>query len=170
MNQSAIAALLTPTKGQTSDKRIWGIPLAGVWKPFFTATNVAGDTAISKEALGAPVRLAREKDGTPKLSKTGKPVMRVVKELSDHVRTVRENFSYGLLAYAANVQKEHADEFKAMVTACDKAGEPIVQKDYEDFAAFVAEACATPAEAPVDNAPAAAEAATPNPERELAVV
>ncbi len=64
-----VAALLQPLKNTQGDRRVWSIPLNGVWIPFFTATNVAGETAIPAEALGAPVRLQREQDGTPKFRK-----------------------------------------------------------------------------------------------------
>ena len=40
-----------------------------------------GDTAIPSEALGAPLRLGYNKDGTVKFSNSGKPVIRVAKEL-----------------------------------------------------------------------------------------
>ena len=60
-----ISALLQPRPERAADRRVWSIPVFGVWVPFFTATNTAGETHLSAEALGAPVRLAREKDGTP---------------------------------------------------------------------------------------------------------
>ena len=117
---------------------MWSIPLQGVWIPFFTATNTAGETAIDAETLGAPLRLQREKDGTPRFSKTGRPVIRVVKELSDQIRIVRENFAFGLLSYADTVQKARPKEYKAQVDASRKAGEPITQKDAVDLAEYLA--------------------------------
>ena len=100
-----VSALLKPAPGRGSDRRVWSIELQGVWIPFFTATNTAGETAIPHEALGAPLRLQREQDGTPRFTKSGRPVIRVVKELSDQIRIVRDNFSYGLLQYAGNILK-----------------------------------------------------------------
>ena len=149
-----ISALLQPMPGRGTDRRAWSIPLQGVWIPFFTATNTAGETAIPAEAMGAPLRLIRQPDGTPKFSQTGRPVIRVVKELSDQIRIVRENFTAGLLSYTETVRKSMPDEFKAQVEAAHKAGEPIAQKDVSDLdeylelvkAAAVAEAEAAVAE------------------------
>ena len=76
---SYISALLKPMPCKGTDRRAWSIPLQGVWIPFFTATNTAGETAIAAEALGAPLRLQRNPDGTPKFGNTGRPVIRVVK-------------------------------------------------------------------------------------------
>src|SRR3990172_923337 len=81
-----IAALLQPRPERAADRKSWSIPVFGVWLPFFTATNVAGETHISQETLGAPVRLAREKDGAARMGDNGRPVLRLVKELSDQVR------------------------------------------------------------------------------------
>ncbi|MEK7994109.1 MAG: hypothetical protein AAB403_09930 [Planctomycetota bacterium] len=154
-----IKTLLKPPAAQpSSDRRVWSVPLGGVWIPFFTATNVAGETAISADVLGAPLRLAREQDGVPKFSSKGKPVIRVVKELADQVKIVRENFVAGLVNYAASVQKAMPDEYKAQVEAAHKAGEPIVQKDSADLTAYM--------EALAEAANAAAPQAT-EPEREL---
>ncbi|MEE9203288.1 MAG: hypothetical protein V3U31_08850, partial [Dehalococcoidia bacterium] len=139
--------------------RAWSIPVTGVWLPFFTATNAAGETALAAEVLGAPMRLAREKDGTPKFSTTGRPVVRVVKDLSDQIRIVRENFAAGLMAYADTIRKGMAAEYKAQVEAATKAGEPIARKDIDDLHAYLeaqAEAAApTPAPEP-DKEPVAA--------------
>ena len=133
-----ISTLLQPMAERGSDRRAWSIPLQGVWLPFFTATNTQGETAIHAEVLGAPLRLVREKDGTPRFSKTGRPVIRVVKELSDQIRIVRENFTYGLLSYADTIQKARPKEYKAQVEASRKAGEPIAQKDAVDLATYLA--------------------------------
>ncbi len=128
-----IKNLLKPPASQpSSDRRVWSIPLAGVWLPFFVATNTVAETAIAADVLGAPLRLAREQDGTPKFSSKGKPVVRVVKELADQVRLVRENFVAGLMQYAASVQKAMPDEYKAQVEVTRKAGIPIVEIGYED--------------------------------------
>jgi hypothetical protein len=131
-----ISALVKPLPGRGSDRRAWSIPLAGVWLPFFTATNTAGETAIEAEALGAPLRLQYEKDGTPKFSQNGKPVIRIVKELADQIRIVRENFMAGLLSYAQTVRKTMPGEFKAQVEAAQKAGETITTKDAAALTAY----------------------------------
>ena len=88
-----------------------------------------GDTAIPSEALGAPLRLGYNKDGTVKFSNAGKPVIRVAKELSDSVRMVRENFVAGLQAYANGVATENPDGFKAQIAKSVEAGMPIITRD-----------------------------------------
>lgn len=135
---SYISTLLQPVGGPSADRRVWSIPIAGVWQPFFTATNTAGETAIAPEVLGAPLRLMKDKDGTPKFSSTGRPVIRVVKELSDQIRMVRENFVNGLLGYADMVRKSMADQFKAQIEASRKAGEPIIAQDAQVLQDYIA--------------------------------
>ncbi len=133
-----ITALLQPIPGRSSDRRVWSIPLAGVWQPFFTATNAAGETAVPADALGHPLRLALEKDGTPKFSSTGRPVFRVAKELAEQVRIVKDNFVAGLMAYTDTVSKGMAAQYKAQVEAAMKAGEPLAQKDADTLADAIA--------------------------------
>ena len=142
-----ISALLQPRPERTADRRSWSIPVFGVWVPFFTATNTEGQTRISHEALGAPVRLAREKDGSARIADNGRPVLRLVKELSDQVRLVRENFQAGLLSYAENVQRAMPDAYKAQAEAARKKGEVIYQMDARVLAEALAVAERAEAEA-----------------------
>jgi hypothetical protein len=133
-----ITALLQPIPGQATDRKVWSIPLAAVWQPFFTATNAAGETAVPADALGHPLRLAVEKDGTPKFSTSGRPVFRVAKELADQVRIVRDNFVAGLMAYTDTVSKGMAAQYKAQVEASIKAGQPLAEKDTNTMADYIA--------------------------------
>ena len=99
-----IKSLLLPNGSKPRGRRVWSIDLETVWLPFFTATNAMGDTAIAHDALGAPLRLAYEADGSVKFSpRNGKPIVKVAKELQTTVRLVRENFAAGLLTYAHGV-------------------------------------------------------------------
>ncbi len=125
-----IKALVTPKaqKAGTS-RRVWSIDLETVWLPFFTATNTMGDTAIPHDALGAPLRLGYNKDGTVKFSLSGKPVIRVAKDLSDTVRMVRDNFTAGLMAYANGVITENPEAYKAEIAKSYEAGKPITARD-----------------------------------------
>ena len=124
-----IKALLKPNGSKPQGRRVWSIDLESVWLPFFLATNTMGDTALSAEALGAPLRLAYDPDGTPKFSKTGRPVVRVVKEVAESVRLIRENFVASLAAYTHGVAKGSPDGYKAQVLAAQTAGQPIVDHD-----------------------------------------
>ena len=124
-----IKSLLMPNGQKPAGRKVWSIDLELVWLPFFMATNLMGDTAISHEALGAPLRLSYNPDGTVKFTKSGRPQVKVVKELSDSIRTVRENFTATLTNYAGGVFNSNPDEYKALVSAIRQAGEPIVQRD-----------------------------------------
>ncbi len=132
-----VSALLMPHAESKSDKRVWSVPLLGVWVPFFTATNAAGETDIASDVLGAPIRLQKNQDGTPKFSKNGKPVLRTVKELSDQIRLVRDNFTFGLMAYAENVRKTMPAEYKAQVEAAETAGAPIIKGDGDTLTRYL---------------------------------
>ena len=160
-----ISALLQPTPQRGTDRRVWSIPLGGVLIPFFTASNATGETAIPAESLGCPLRLVREKDGTPKFSPTGRPLVRVVKDIADQVRIMRDNFISGLMAYTDTVRKGMPDQFKAQVAANRTAGDPLALKDAGDLADYLADLMAkTDAPAPSDNGHGVAQA---QPEREL---
>src|SRR3989304_1704464 len=124
-----VSALLMPHAESKSDRRVWSVPLLAVWVPFFTATNVAGETNIASDVIGAPIRLQKNQDGTPKFSKNGKPVLRTARELSDQIRLVRDNFTFGLMAYTENIRKTMPAEYKAQGEAAENAGAPIIKGD-----------------------------------------
>ena len=144
-----IKALLKPNGSKPQGRRVWSIDLESVWLPFFTTTNTMGDTALSAESLGAPLRLAYDKDGTPKFSQSGRPVVRVVKEVAESVRLIRENFVASLATYTHGVVAESPDGYKAQVLAAQEAGRPIVDHDKAALIAYMAQA---------DEAQAAAQA------------
>jgi hypothetical protein len=125
-----IKTLVKPN-GKGTGRRVWSIDLETVWLPFFTATNTMGDTAIPHEALGAPLRLAYNPDGSAKFSKSGRPVIRVVKEIGDSVRLVRENFIAGLQSYANTVITENTSAYKEQIKLAKEAGAPIIDHDKE---------------------------------------
>jgi hypothetical protein len=121
---------------------VWGIDLETIWLPFFTATNTMGDTAIPADAMGAPLRLGYNPDGSVKFSKTGRPVTKVVKDIADSVRLVKDNFTAGLMAYANGVIADNPDGYKAQVEMAREAGEPIIAKDRANLDKAMAEAVA----------------------------
>ncbi len=126
-----IKSLLKANNSRPQGRKVWSIDLETVWLPFFTATNTMGDTRIPHEALGAPLRLDYNDDGAVKFSKSGKPVIRVAKDISDNVKLVRENFVAGLQAYANTVITENTEAYKAEVAKAVEAGKPIVANDRE---------------------------------------
>jgi hypothetical protein len=136
-----IKALLLPTNGnKPRARRVWGIDLETIWLPFFTATNTMGDTAIPADAMGAPLRLGYNADGSVKFSKTGRPVTKVVKDIADSVRLVKDNFTAGLLAYANGVITDNPDGYKAQIELAREAGEPIIAKDRANLDKAIANA------------------------------
>ena len=88
-----------------------------------------GDTAIPNDALGAPLRLSYNQDGTAKFNKSGRPTIKVVKELADSIRTVRENFTAQLTSYAGQVIESKPEEYKELVEGAREAGQAIIAKD-----------------------------------------
>jgi len=125
-----IAMLLSPAPSKPQGRKVWSVDLETVWLPFFTASNVMGKTVIPPEAMGAPLRLAYGKDGLPKFNtNTGKPVIKVAKELSEGVKMVRENFIANLQHFSATVRKAEPDKYKAEVGASIEAGKPIREAD-----------------------------------------
>jgi len=135
-----IKSLLIPNNGnKPRSRRIWGIDLELVWLPFFLATNTQGDTAMPADALGSPLRLGYNADGSVKFSKTGRPVTKVAKDIADNVRLVKDNFTTGLLAYANGVITDNPDGYSAQVESARIAGEPIQTKDRANLNKAVAE-------------------------------
>jgi len=129
-----------PNGQKPRGRRVWSIDLESVWLPFFLSTNTVGDTAIPVDALGAPLRLAYNADGSVKFSKTGRPVTKVAKEVADSVRLVRDNFTAGLVAYAGSVIANKPEDYKAQVEQAREAGEPIIAKDRANLDKAIANA------------------------------
>ena len=131
-----VKTMLTPTLKKGGDKRAWSIPVSTTWVPFFTATNVKGLTTMEPDVLGAPLRLAKDKDGSIKFSKAGRPMTRVHPVLAEHVKVARENYEADLLNYAGNVAREMPKQYKAQVELAQRAAEPVtaqMDQDVEDF-------------------------------------
>jgi hypothetical protein len=83
------------------------------------------------------LRLAKDKDGSVKFSKAGRPILKVAVELNDQIRLVRENFISGLVTYANQVAKENPDGYKAEADACHEAGVPINEMAQADIQAAI---------------------------------
>ncbi len=166
-----IKSLFKPTTKTQSERKVWSIPLSTVLIPTLTATNAMGDTAIPHEALGCPLRLGYDKTGQVKFSQSGKPVIRVAKEISDAVRTMRENLVANLMDYTHNVITDHAEAYKAEVQLARIAGEPVYQLDKVNLDNAVKSRALAQAEAIAEAVRQAeavkAEAEVPTTEREL---
>jgi len=92
-----------------------------------------GDTAMPLDALGCPIRLGYDKDGSVKFGKTGRPVTRVAKPISDGVNLIRQNFVATLQQYADDVLTSKEKEFASVVELAHKAGQPIATHDAEQL-------------------------------------
>ena len=132
-----IKALLTPPTSGGSSRRAWSIDVESTWVPFFTATNVMGETTLPDEVLGAPIRLAKSPDGDVRFTKTGRPIMRVAPELNAQIGIVRENFVAGLQAYTGSVMEERPDAYGVQVAAQQAVGNPLTEQDGSDVLAAV---------------------------------
>jgi hypothetical protein len=128
-----ITTLLQPTASRPTGRRVWSIDLETVWVPFFTATNTVKATAIPSEALGAPLRLAYDKDGEVRFTKSGRPSLKVATEVAANVRMVRENFVANLQSFTGKVMGQEKDAYKAEVEAAQVAAQPIVAKMKDDL-------------------------------------
>lgn len=124
-----IKNLLMPTTKSTTDRRVWSIPLESVWLPFLTATNAMGDTAIPLDALGCPIRLAYDKDGSVKFSKSGRPVSKVAKPIADNVTLIKQNFVATLQQYTEEVAEKNQEDYAKQIEMATIAGKPIIAHD-----------------------------------------
>lgn len=124
-----IKSLLLPNSKSPRGRRVWSIDLETVWLPFLTATNTMGDTAIPLDALGCPIRLAYDKDGSVKFSKTGRPVSRVAKPIADSVTLIRQNFVANLEQYAEQVATDRQEDYAKQIEQATIAGKPIIAHD-----------------------------------------
>lgn len=135
---SYIKALLQPNGKKAPSRRVWSIDLETTWVPFFTATNVTGETTVPSEDLGAPLRLAKAKDGSVKFTQSGRPSLKVAPQLNSHITMVRENFVATLQAYTGKTMTELKDEYRAQVEAAQKAAIPIHQAQADAIAEALA--------------------------------
>jgi hypothetical protein len=143
-----IKALLAPTRSAKGSRCAWGVDVESVWVPFFTATNAMSETTIPDDVLGAPIRLAKDRDGEVRFGSSGRPVMQVHPELNSQIGIVRENFVAGLLAYTGSVMEERPDAYRERVEAQQAAAMPIVEADAKDIAAAEEKLRAQAASAP----------------------
>ena len=124
-----IKSLLLPNAKSPQGRRVWSIDLETVWLPFLTATNTMGDTAIPLDALGCPIRLAYDKDGSVRFSKSGRVVSKVAKPIADSVTLIRQNFVANLQQYSEQVATSRQEDYGKQVEMATIAGKPIIAHD-----------------------------------------
>jgi hypothetical protein len=108
-----------------------------VWVPYFTATNVREETELPDDVLGAPIRLAKTKDGEVRFDANGMPRMRVAPELNAQVNLVRENLVSAMMARVGITIEERPDEYRARVAAQQLAGEAVMNQQAHDVTVAV---------------------------------
>jgi hypothetical protein len=135
-NQNNYWVVEMMTKGDVAKKqesrKVWSIDLNTVLVPLMTATNAIGATSISREALGAPLRLSMDKkDGSVKFNSKGMPIFKVDPEITKVVTSMRENFIAGLVSQTQAIvtNPETADLYKAEAEAIAEIGAPIMAND-----------------------------------------
>lgn len=163
------SAIIAPPVARSMSRKAWSIDLNTVWVPWFTAHKTigsAGTEDISNAALGAPIVLARDKSGTPRVTATGKLTYKVNPELNAAVRRQMANYVAALQEETKAIVEEAPKAYAAQVVRQQEAGDTIIKLDaatVEAFEAALAEAQAEPE--------AAAESETvPAPEPEPAMV
>lgn len=137
-NNQYITSLLKPVQKANAEKKAWSIGLNSVWIPFFTATNVEGNTEITPDVLGNPLRLQYDKAGAVRFSVNGKPVIRVATELSDSIGMVRQNFEANLINHANTVKMDNEKAYAEHVKLCVKMAQPIIEHDSTELTKAIA--------------------------------
>lgn len=121
-----IQSLVKSAPKAQAARKVWSVDLEATWVPFFTATNVSGATSIPSEDLGAPLRLAKTKDGQVRFSQNGRPTLRVAPALNEQIGSVRNNFIATLQSYTGQVIKANAEGYKAEVVKAQRAAQPLM--------------------------------------------
>ncbi len=135
LTDSYIKGLVTPQPTKTAIKRNVKAFDVEFLRTFAIAQNVEGNTNIPLEAIGAPYRLAQNKDGTIKISASGKPSIRVAKEIVTFGTMIHNNIVAGIQADTDRVFVEKKEACDAMVAASVKAGQPIINSDEKKLSA-----------------------------------
>jgi hypothetical protein len=136
MNEFLVALNTVHTKVANNERKVWNIPVNTVLVPFLTVMNLKGHTAISKEALGYPVQLARDTEGNIRHSKkTGKPIMRIAPELSSHVRGLRDNLIASMSATTTEYVTTHENDYNLERQNCIASAKTKFDKDTADILA-----------------------------------
>lgn len=126
---SYVSGLFAPIQSKPQGKKVWSIDLETFWLPLFHASNVNGDTAISNEVMGCPVRLALTKDGEVKFGSNGRIVTRVHKDITNQVQAYRQNMMALSMQYIEETKKAKPDEWKKAITLSQKAGQPVAERE-----------------------------------------
>ena len=134
-------AMLTPNGQGRPSKKAWSIDVENTWVPFFTAAKATVDEYgnpacdLPDDVLGAPVRLATDKDGNVRFGANGRPITRVHSDLNDQIAIVRENFIASLHDQTGAVMEENPEGYATVVANAQAAAAPIYAKEADDLSA-----------------------------------
>jgi hypothetical protein len=125
---------------QVGNRKNWSIPMDTVLLPYFKATNASGRTDIAHEAIGAPLRVATNTDGSVKFNKAGLPIVKVAKDINDAVKAIRDNLVAGMVEFKDSVvtNPETANAYKTECEVCAKVGAPIQRAEIHKLEIAVA--------------------------------
>jgi hypothetical protein len=123
-------AMLAPSTKAIS-RKAWGLDVETFWVPVFTAAKVMGYAQdLPDESLGAPIRLAYDKDGSVKFSQTtGLPTFKVDPRVTEKVKLAMENYSSANLQHVGVVAQERKTAYQAQVKRQQDAGRPFIEAD-----------------------------------------
>jgi hypothetical protein len=134
--KASFQAMLAPSSKPIS-RKAWGIDVATLWVPYFTAARAIGaldDVELPDDALGAPFRLRRDPDTNEvKFSRSGRPLFTVAPHLNDMVNRARDNYVAGLMEHTRMVMDERPEAYRDQVERQHKAGTPINAKEQDDL-------------------------------------
>ena len=137
MENNYIKSLVTPVASKGTTRRVKSFDV-DMLVEFGYAQNIEGNTSLPLEALGAPYRLAVSKDGEVKFSSTGRPSVRVAKEIVSFGTTIHQNIVSMMQAETVRVFKEKEEAVALMKTAAAKAAAPILNSDVKRLDAALA--------------------------------
>lgn len=116
MTTRSIGYLFKPVEKKSQDRKVWGIGLGAIWVPLFTASNAAGETNLPPDALGAPLRVRRDKNtNEPRIGSNGRPAFMAAEPLRLQIQKAQDNVIATLLDYTREKQELHPAEYASQV-------------------------------------------------------
>ncbi|MDD5060890.1 MAG: hypothetical protein PHN44_01220 [Candidatus Marinimicrobia bacterium] len=155
MESNYFKSLVTPMPAKAATRRVKSFDV-DMLVQFGYAQNAVKNTNIPLEALGAPYRLAIGKDGEVKFSASGRPSIRVAKEIVSFGTTIHQNVVAQIQAETARIFNEQEETINKMMEAAKKVAMPIINSDVKKLD----DALAARAKAEAEAAAAVAEAET----------
>ena len=129
MDKNLVLQMVKTNGKKQNERKVWAIPLESVVVPFLTMTNAMGVTSIDRDALGCPLRLARNEDRTPKISKAGRLIVQVAKPIASQVRDMRDNYIATLKTAVSEFYAENKEQYESERKAAIAAGQHILASD-----------------------------------------